>query len=80
MGRPRQTGPVIRGVLLSPAAAAEQADCGTQTVVDAIRRGDLPAYAVLRRNGSSPAWAIDPRDLDGWSPRPRGFEAREEEV
>lgn len=72
MGRNRPTGPVIRGDLLSPQQAARRADCTGRTVVAAIKRGDLPAYRV-NRGGAKPAWAIDPRDLEGWSgPRPRG--------
>lgn len=73
MGRDRETGPVIRGELLSPQEAARRADCTGRTVVAAIKRGDLPAYRIVRGWTGHAAWAIDPRDLEEWSgPRPRG--------
>lgn len=73
MGRARTPAPVIRGELLSPQEAARRADCTDRSVVAAIKRGDLPAYRVIRERATHHAWAIDPADLDAWSgPRPRG--------
>lgn len=63
--------PVIRADLLAPRQAATLRGCHRLTVLRAITRGELPAYRI-DRGDAPPAWAIDPADLDAWTPNPVG--------
>lgn len=63
--------------LLSPTEFAARAGCSRGQVRKAIDDGRLPVTLVDRGPGIEPACAIDPKELQRFDARPRGWAAQE---